>query len=121
MPRYTDMRELGRRGGKVRLRTMTAEQRSAIARKAAAVSAMVRREKAERRRFEVARRDSKKPATRQDRPNYIERMMQSNRDAVRRMLPLPAPAGQDALIRLLAFRRRAERRRQEAAQGTKGE
>jgi hypothetical protein len=40
------MREMGSRGGKRRLQTMTAEQRSEIARKAAAKSAQVRSKKA---------------------------------------------------------------------------
>jgi hypothetical protein len=44
------MREMGRRGGKIggkaRLKKMTAEQRSEIARKAAAASAVVRQKKA---------------------------------------------------------------------------
>lgn len=40
------MREMGSRGGKRRLETMTPEQRSAVARKAAAASAKVRAKKA---------------------------------------------------------------------------
>ena len=44
------MREMGRRGGKIggkaRLKKMTAERRSEIARKAAAASAVVRQKKA---------------------------------------------------------------------------
>lgn len=40
------MREMGSRGGKRRLQTMTAEERSEIARKAAAKSAEVRSQKA---------------------------------------------------------------------------
>jgi hypothetical protein len=36
------LRELGRKGGKARLKTMTAEERSAVARRAAAKSAEVR-------------------------------------------------------------------------------
>jgi hypothetical protein len=40
------MREMGSRGGKRRLQTLTAEERSAIARKAAAKSADVRSKKA---------------------------------------------------------------------------
>jgi hypothetical protein len=43
------MRKLGRLGGKARLVRMTAEQRSAIARKAATASAVVRRKQAEKR------------------------------------------------------------------------
>ena len=42
--------ELGRKGGKARLQTMTAEQRSAIARKAAKASARARKKKAKERR-----------------------------------------------------------------------
>ena len=38
--------DLGKRGGKARLKTMTAEERSAIARKAAKASAKVRTRKA---------------------------------------------------------------------------
>jgi general stress protein YciG len=40
------MREMGRKGGKARLKKMTSEQRSEIARKAAAASAKVRSKKA---------------------------------------------------------------------------
>jgi hypothetical protein len=42
------LRKLGRKGGKRRLQTMTAEERSLIARKAAAKSAEVRSAKAKR-------------------------------------------------------------------------
>lgn len=64
------MREMGRKGGKRRLETMTAEERSAIARKAAAKSAEVRSGKAaEKRRAESTRKGAaggrrKKPAKR---------------------------------------------------------
>ena len=40
------MREMGRKGGKRRMQTMTADERSRIARKAAAASVKVRRKKA---------------------------------------------------------------------------
>ena len=43
------MREMGRKGGKARLKKMTAEQRSEIAKKAAAASAKVRSKKAKER------------------------------------------------------------------------
>jgi hypothetical protein len=40
------MREMGRKGGKRRMQTMTADERSRIARKAAAASVKARRKKA---------------------------------------------------------------------------
>jgi hypothetical protein len=43
------MREMGRKGGKARLKKMTAEQRSEIAKKAAAASVKVRSKKAKER------------------------------------------------------------------------
>jgi len=45
--------DLGKKGGKARLRTMTAEERSAVARKAAKASAKVRSKKAKQRRSSV--------------------------------------------------------------------
>jgi hypothetical protein len=42
--------ELGRKGGKARLRTMTPEQRQAIARKASKASAEARKRKAKERK-----------------------------------------------------------------------
>jgi hypothetical protein len=44
------MREMGRKGGKRRLETMTAAERSEIAKKGAAASAKVRSKKAKKKR-----------------------------------------------------------------------
>jgi len=44
------MAEVGRKGGKARMQTMTPEERSAIARKAAKASAKARKKKAKQRK-----------------------------------------------------------------------
>jgi hypothetical protein len=56
------MREMGRKGGKRRLETMTPEERSESARKAAAASAKVRSKKAAAKAAKKTTKRAAKPA-----------------------------------------------------------